>query len=227
MQMTFLQLVNRLIQECGITAQPLTSLSGLTGELNRCKDWINTAWVEIQSIHQDWQWMRTSGSFTTVDGKPSYSLVDISITDFGMWDKNTFRNYDTTIGLKSEITMGSIPYALWRDRYMLGALRDTRSRPIEMSIGPDKSIFVGPYPIAGYTVTGDYYRCPSEMANDADVPAMPGHFHMAIVYLAMTYYGMFEAAPEVLNRGTAKHKSLMSLLAIDRLPEIGVGGALA
>ena len=48
----------------------------------------------------------------------------------------------------------------------------------------------------GYTITGDYFRSPTEMVADGDLPTgLPAQFHMAIVYLAMTYYAGYEAAP--------------------------------
>lgn len=224
--MNFIQLVARVAMECGVT--PPTTTISQTDESLRLVSWTNTAWMDIQSAHRDWQWMRKSASFITVAGQVSYSpTTDILLTDFGMWSRDTFRNYVTSVGTNSEIFMNYLDYEEFRNRYLYGALRNTRSRPVEMTITPDKSIAVGPVPIDGYTVTGDYFSVPSEMALDADIPVLPSQFHMAIVYKAMMFYGGFEAATEVYQRGNEEFLKIMRRLTADRLPEIVQCGALA
>ena len=64
--MTFLQLINRARQECGVTGPDLTTVTGLTGESLRFYNWINSAWVDIQTAHEDWQFMRLPFQFNTV-----------------------------------------------------------------------------------------------------------------------------------------------------------------
>jgi len=228
--MTFLELCNRLIEKCGISATPMSTVANQTGELGRVVNWINAAWMNIQAEHQDWQWMRKSMSFATVAGQATYRVgsgLDINITDFGKWADDTFRNYVTAVGNISEIFMDAIDYEDWRNSYQYGALRSTQSRPLQFAIGPDKSINVGPVAAAGYTVTGDYYSCPTELAADGDTPALPVHFHMAIVYSAMTMYGAYEAASEVYQEGANEYGVWRRRIAIDRLPQIRVAGALA
>ncbi len=96
-----------------------------------------------------------------------------------------------------------------------------------MSIAPDKSICLGPIAADGYTILGDYFSVPSEMASDSDVPALPTQFHMAIVYRAMMSYGAFESAPEVYQRGEVEFMKLMRRMTADRSPETVFAGALA
>lgn len=92
--MNYLALVNSLQQECGVSGSTLTSFSNLPLEQTRLQTWINNAWVDIQSVRVDWNWMRKPFAFTTTSGKPIYAPVaDIGLSDFGWWDRNTFRNY--------------------------------------------------------------------------------------------------------------------------------------
>lgn len=310
--MRFIDLVNRLRLECGVLGSDLASVVNQTGESNRMVTWTNAAWLDIQNTRTDWQWMRTTATFPTVAGQPTYSAAQIGLTDFGQWARDTFRNYvnpvvtfsiaspcvmtltghnlavgqivtpyttgvlptgltaatavyvksvvdannvtlsatvggaaintsgtqsgthtitsnntTTFAGLKSEIFMGYIEYESWRDGYEYGALRQIQTRPDVITITPDKSIGVGPFPIDGYTVVGDYWRVPSEMAANTDTPSLPTQFHMAIVYRAMMSYGAFEAAPEVYQRGEKEFNKLMHRLHFSQMPEITVGGALA
>lgn len=139
----------------------------------------------------------------------------------------TSNNTTTFAGLKSEIFMDYIDYESWRDGYQFGALRQTQTRPMSMTITPDKSIGVGPNPISGYTMLGDYYSVPTGMVNNTDVPAMPVQYHMVIVYRALIMYGYYESAPEAVQRGQIEFDKLMRRLLATRLSETRCGGALA
>ena len=230
--MTFLELCQRMRQECGISGTGPSTVVSQTGNLKRIVDWVNTAWIDIQTTHQDWDWMRASASFPTVASQAMYELgtgtgtVGVSVATFGRWDRDTFRNYVTSVGTNSEVFMGFVHYDTWRDSYMYGAQRSTTTRPIDMSISPTKGIALGPPPTAGYTITGDYFSAPLDMTLDADVPALPAQFHMAIIYRAMMSYGAYEAAPEVYQRGELEFGKLMRRMTADRVPETIWGGAL-
>lgn len=229
MAMTFLQLVNRLREKCGITGGDLTTLQGVTGESRRCVNWINEEWMKIQLAKNDWQWMRSQASVATQAGKGTYApSADFGLTDFGYWDRDLdFRNYPTATGNIAEIPMDLISYDTWRDRYLYGANRYVQTRPLEFAIGPDKSICVGPLPAAGYTITGDYYRIPTEMSADSDVPAIPSQYELIIIYAAMQRYGIYEAAPEVLSEGQTEYKRMAESLGIDQTPDLITAGSLA
>ena len=309
--MNFLQLVQRLRSETKATGTTVTSVLNQSGEYARLVNWINDAWLDIQSAHTDWGWMRTSVTFPTVTGRPVNTLAQIGITNFGQWERDSFRNYanptvaitiaspgvvtltnhalvagdtfipfttgvlptgltsgttyyvlaptantftvaatsggaaiNTTgsqsgthtmssnntsvyIGLASEVFMDYCDYDLWRNRYQYGSLRQTQTRPIEMTITPDKSIGLGPFPIQGYTVAGDYFTVPAYMAANGDIPALPTQFHMAIVYKAMVSYGNYEEDGFVIARAEKELKTFMRRLSSTRLPEVTVCGAIA
>ena len=112
--MTFLELCQRMRQECGISGTGPSTVVSQTGNLKRIVDWVNTAWIDIQTTHQDWDWMRASASFPTVASQAMYELgtgtgtVGVSVATFGRWDRDTFRNYVTSVGTNSEVFMDFI-----------------------------------------------------------------------------------------------------------------------
>lgn len=239
--MNFLALVQRTIRECGATGSTLLTVSGVSGEAQRFVDWVSEAWNEIQTKHDDWEWLRSSvllgegASFPTVSGTVSYPVgvgagkVGIDPATFGKWDRESFRSNTTAMSFNDEIRLGYIPYDGWRDAYMIGAQRSVTTRPEVVSIGPDKSVCLGPPPTSLYTITGDYFLAPSAMAADADTPTgLPAQFHLrAIVGLAMIYYGGYEAAPEVLSRGQGWYSTAMGQIEGLQAQEIMMGGPLA
>ncbi|MFA6972410.1 MAG: hypothetical protein WC208_13575 [Gallionella sp.] len=223
---TYLQLVNLLKDESGSRAADLTTAIGLTGEGRRFANWINAAWMDIQGKHQDWGWKRTSTSFVTVNGQATYTPAQAGTTNFGMWSRDSFRNYLTATGTDAEVEMEYIDYEAWRNHYQLGSNRTSYSQPHDITITPAKSLGLGPVPLVGYTVTGDYFTCPTEMTADADIPALPVHYHMAIVYRALMYYAANEAASEVYNHGKTEFNRLMTRIENDYLPEVTLAGPL-
>ncbi len=226
--MNFLALVNRLKRKCVVPGAKLTSLTGQPEEINRLIDFINEAWMDLQVSREDWIWMRSSASCETIAGKATYSPAgDFGLTDFANWQKESFRNYVTSAGVVSEIHMEPIRYEQWRNTYQFGATREVQTRPIEFTVTPTLSIGCGPTPSGEYTITGDYFRMPSELVLPDDTPGMPPQYHMMLVYRAMMYYGATEAATEVYQEGAIEYKRFISLLGLNQLDAFETGGALA
>lgn len=227
--MTYLQMVQQLAQECGVPSAPATC-QNQTGEAGRLVDWVNQAHMELQELHDDWNWLMNDFSFTTVAQQQLYTPAAIvPAGDWGVWKPDTFRAFTTSSNYGDEQLVVPVPFDVFRNQYMYGQMRSTYARPVSFAIDPaTMGILLGPIPDGtGYTVLGKYFRQPATLVNDLDTPSLPPKFHMAVVYLAMTFYGLFEAAPEILQRGQAGYGKLVAQLEIDQIPGIGFGPALA
>lgn len=309
---TFLQLVQRLRTETKASGTTVTTTVNQSGEYARLVNWVNDAWLDIQSTYTDWGWMRSDVTFQTVTNRPINTIAQIGITNFGAWNRDSFRNYanpqvsltlgtpgvvtlaahalavgdtfipyttgalltgltagttyyvqsvptantftvsatnggaaiaftgtqsgtqtmssnnvNVYIGLASETFMDYCDYEIWRNRYQYGALRQTQSRPFEITITPEKSLGLGPFPLSGYTVVGEYYTVPTYMTADGDIPAMPVQYHMAIVYKAMLSYGRYEEDPFIIQMAERELRKFMRKLSSTRLAEVKTCGALA
>lgn len=237
--MNFLSLSQRLVQECGVSGTLSTTVNQ-TGEFLRITSWINSAWNDLQTRHDDWWWLRSSAlvgggvSFVPAAGIAYTPLgtgagtVGVLAENFGKWAMNSFRCNTTSVGFADETYMDPVEYDVWRDSYMYGAMRSVQTRPVAIAVGPDKQLCVGPPSNGNYTVTGDYFRAPTQMSADIDTPTgLPNQFHMAIVYNAMMMYAGYEAASEVFQRGDAGYKRMMAELEVTYAQKIRFGGALA
>ena len=230
--MNYLQLVNRTRVECGVSgaATPLTTVQNLTGEAARIATWVNSAWVDVQTAKEDWQWMRTSVQFNTVTQQQVYSPAQAGVdATFGNWKRDSFRCSSVGQNYADEQLLNYMDYTTFRNLYQYGNMRTTYARPVVVSIapGPDKSLAFGSIPDQPYVITGEYYQRPYDLALDADEPDIPERFQLAIVYRAMMFYGGYESAPEVFQRGESEFKRLMNRLNIDQLPTIVSGPPLA
>jgi len=225
MAMTNLQLVNKLIQKAGVSGGAITTCQNQTGEPGRCVAWIDEAWVSIQEIHPNWDWMRKDVSFTTTDGQSSYTPAQCGVSDLGEWKLDSFRTYITSVGVASEVFLGELAYDRYRDTYLYGNMRNVKGRPISIAVGPsDLSLKLGLTPDSvGYTVNGQYFQEPQHLVNDADVPSFQSKYHMLIVYRAMMYYGAYEAATEVYQEGQTNYNDLVRRLNNEQLQDVTLG----
>lgn len=228
----------------------ITTTANQTGEGQRFINWVQSAWNDIQTIHDDWAWMRSSYilnwagdtqqpnsgmSFASVAGQAVYGFGSaagqngVLLANFQKWVRGSFFAHPTANNdYQAETPLDWIDFDVWRNTYMLGANRDVQTRPVAVAIGPDFSVCLGPPPAAGYTITGDYYTAPTQMSADTDSPTgLPAAQHMIIVWKALLDYGGYEAASDVYQRAEMHYDNLMSQLEVLRLPEVGFAGCLA
>jgi hypothetical protein len=228
----FLQLVNRARVECGVSGAsvPLPSVVGLTGESARIASWVNTAWEDIQTAKEDWQWMREAFQFNTVTQQQIYTPTEVGVgSTFGNWKRDSFRASSVGQQYKDEQLINYMEWTTFRNLYIYANMRFTYARPVVVTVDPDKNLGFGSVPDQPYVIVGEYYRAPTTFATNTDAPpsVFPDRFHMMIVYRAMMFYGGYEAAPEVYSRGEFEFKRLMNRVDIDQLPTLVSGPPLA
>lgn len=229
--MNRLTLAQSLREKCGITGSgPSTTLSQ-TGEMLRVVNWIDEAWLQIQTLSDWWQWMRADFSFDTIAAQREYvpSASPLSLTNFARWytdPDHTWRAYLLSAGKSTEQFLVEEPnYQVYRDTYLFGS--EQSGPPRVYSINPvNKAISLAPLVDGIYRVYGSYQKGPVAMTADADIPGLPTRFHMLIVYRAMMLYAAYEAAPEVQQEAVGNYKSMLSRLKRDQLPAFTIGGPL-
>lgn len=228
--MNYLQLLNRTRVECGVSGAgtPLVSAQNLTGESARIASWVNSAWVDVQTAKEDWQWMREPFQFNTITQQQIYTATEAGVgSTFGNWKRDSFRCSSVGQSYRDEQLMNYMEWTTFRNLYQYANMRTTYARPVVVTITPDKDLGFGSIPDQPYVIVGEYYTKPTEFVADSDTPSIPDRFQMLIVYRAMMYYGGYEAAPEVYARGETEFKRLMNRLEIDQLPTMVSGPPLA
>lgn len=236
--MNFLQLVNRTRSEAGLANGDLSTLaSGLSADSARFKNWVATAWVDIQTDNPDYQFMRKANTFTTTASQAIYTPQQACATvdgtnsgavDLGNWKKDSFRIYTAGTNFADEMLTSWMPYDIWRNLYQYGTMRTSQSRSVAITIDPLKNLGLGMTPdLSTYVVVYEYYRKPSDLLVDTDTPDMPDRFHMLIVWRALKSYGVFMSAPEVIDKANEEIGRLRAKLDNDQLPILMSGPPLA
>jgi len=218
--MNYLQLMKRLCQKVGGAGVP-ASVVGQTGEYLRYADWIDEAWIELQDIQQ-WSWMHGTINKPLSIGVQSYTATALGIADFSAWDMRDIKLYDGTIA--DQKFLRYVDYDMFNKAYRVGT--SAIGRPTLVSKDKLNNLVFSPSPDKAYTVTVDYYKTPTHLINNADIPAIPERYHMAIVYLAMQYYGRFENANEVVQDGMYQFYQMMNRIEASELPELTMGQPL-
>jgi hypothetical protein len=226
--MTFLELVARLHQECGVSGSAPDTVIGQTGMMKRLVDWTAQAWVDIQNERFDWDFLKKPFTFNTVAAQQEYSAAgDISLADFKRWVNDSFRAYLTSAGVATEVILSQYPnYEDFRNFYLLGSRRLVTGRPLYVVIAPNRNLILGFTPNDVYTVSGEYWRSAQRLALDADGPIIPEDYQMLIVYYAMKKYGYFDVAAEQLATAKEESTKLYNRLVFDYTPRIECGDSL-
>lgn len=231
--MNYLQLVQQLRSEVGASGTGPATVTGQIGMAQRLVSWTNTAWLEIQGLHNTWNWMRKPFSWVTVAGTGDYlpsaitnTLTGNVMTDMRYWYKDTFRCQKQSIGIQDEQWLVEWEYLVFRNTYRFNV--QVNGRPVVFAENPQgKAIMLGQIPDDVYIITGEYQKKAWSLASDADEPDMPDNYHMLIVYKAMQYYGLYEAAAEVIQRGKEQYQALLTQLEHEQLQEVYLGNPLA
>lgn len=236
--MNFLQLAQRTRQESGLSGTGPTTVLSQSGDLKRVVDWVSSSYEDIQSRHMNWRWLRSRFTFNTVSGTDTYAYTDVTdsrltgtISRFSRWwleDEYGFSNayrYLTSAGSSAQNYLIPVSWESFRDLYRFRTQPD--GLPIYVAIDPQNNLVLGPAPDDIYTITGEYQMSPQVLAADADIPEMPAHYHMAIVYEAMQRVGSYSGASDVQSRGIKDGNRLMRQLENDQLPQMGMSGPLA
>ena len=231
--MNYLQLVQQLRSEVGGSGTGPSTVTNQVGMAQRLASWTATAWLEIQGLHNTWNWMRQPFSWETIASTGDYLPSSITntitgnvMTDMRYWYKDTFRCQKKSIGVQDEQWLVEWEYLVFRNTYRFNVQVD--GRPVVFAENPQgKAIMLVQKPNDVYIISGEYQTKAWPLVDDTDEPDMPENYHMLIVYKAMQYYGFYEAAPEVIQRGEKQYQALLTQLEHEQLQEVYLGNPLA
>ncbi len=209
--MNFLALCKRLRQEAGYSGNGPASVKGQAGEAQRIVDWVRSAWLDIQTMHDDWKFMRETFSCTIAEQENA--CVAVPERFHRIKEKTVvFRRPDGSRYFPTEITPEEM-LVVQRDQ------TDIAGIPQLFSVD-DGVMTVFPTAKETITVSGDFFCTPKEFTENTDVPVMPEQYHMAIVWYALTQVGGFDESPNLYARGGENFQRLFSAMNGTQRPNI-------
>lgn len=188
-----MQLCDDLRREVGAGNTAITTITGLTGAYAQIAEWIADADLQIQHRWADWNFLWTEFSaFTLTSGTREYSLSDLSITDMGSWDRDSFIINPTADDFNK---LKELDYYEWRNSQKLGSgPQSAQDRPTRFVIKPDNAVVFYPTPNAAttYTFIADYWKTATRLSGDAATSNIPEKFERIILVRAKFMYWEFE-----------------------------------
>jgi len=186
---------------------------------------VRDAYVDIQNLREEWNWLLTDGSFSTNIGQDEYDFLAVFISatpEFKKYKLNSLRI--TNSG-------GKKGYLKYIDRDVLEAryLNTTEQKlPTQYAVDPsNNSLLLKPIPDAVYTVDFRYWKSPEILALDATIPALPISFHNLIAYKAVEKMAVYLGASEVYSRYASEAARMTGQLMRLEIPKMRMtAGAL-
>lgn len=182
--MDFLTLCKTVRQECGIQGTGPTSTTGQSGLLKRVVDWVVAADLYIQSLHSDWDflWKEFTSASTTID-----SDIITKPSDLGMWD---IKSFAVDRGTADGRSLKFLPYELWR----MNVSEKYSQPPYSLTVLPNNNLALQNPADGTYALYATYWKTPTLLTNDSDVPLYPERFQRAIVERAkMMFFADIES----------------------------------
>ena len=198
---TFLELCNDVAEESGtMGGRSINTTLNQAGRASQVVGWVNEAWHDIQTMHDNWRWMQADFSGALTVGKRAYTPADMGISDrFGGWmrkhnelEQNRFTVFKDSQGQADE---GFLAYADWdsfRRLYLYGSNLTDQGYPQVVTIDPQENLQFHAIPDDSYTARGSYWKAPQTLAADGDLPEMPVQFHKVIKWKALEKLALFD-----------------------------------
>lgn len=234
---TFLELCQRTASECSTSLTGPSDTTTQSGRLLQIVRWVNSSWIDIQTKHDNWRFMRASFTVDTTSGDGKYLITEctdvatsaaLTVAGFRCWVNDPdvpFKAYLVSSGVGTEYDLSFADYGEWYSTWNFGS--PTNAPPRDWTYDHDRGILLGPKPDGIYRVRGEYMKAATLLSGDSDEPEMPAEYRMAIVYGAMMKYGRYNAAPEVYADGERGYNRLMREMSRTQRPRPKVGGSLA
>jgi hypothetical protein len=209
---TFLELAQRVYQECGASGSVPANVTGQTGLKSKIVDWTADAIYEIESLWSDWKFLSGALSQALVLGDRDYEYV----SDWDAPHDGTF--YIDGAG-NDFWPLTEMDYDLWWRTYRGLDASDTsnQDRPSHVIWGPD-AIIVHPVPDTAYTLAGRYSKMPTRVTTNTSESLIPEKFEQAIIALAKMKFAEHEGAAVMLANSQSEYNLWLSALEANQRP---------
>lgn len=208
---TYLDLCQQLVEDAGISGN-FTSVVGQTGEFKRVVNWVARATTEVEGLWFNWDFLHIFHTFSTVASVSDYPPPG----DHNLWDESTAKI------TAREQRLDPVPWAQKKGDPTLPFSGD----PFEFTVLPSKAIRLYNTPTSILAIAIEYWKRPTVLAANLDIPAIPVQFRDIIVYKALQFYANYESADEVKVQAVENYQSRLQQLQSHALPAHQASGSI-
>ena len=208
---TFLQLINTAKLELGIEGADLVSTTSQLGMNAKLVNWVAEADYAIQTLHFDWNFLWTQFTYSTVVG----DSVITQPSDLGVWDTEAVW-LDYTANTAARLNYVSYKEFVATQGYGV----KTNSTPSLFTVRPDLDLKLDPPADAVYSITADYWKAPTKMADAADTSSIPAQYERVVILRTKMYFAEEEEFPQLYSMAQQEYLELLDKLEKHQLPEL-------
>lgn len=208
--MNFLQLCQRTAQEAAVNGINPPTVAGQSAEPKRIVDWVNDALREILG-DRNWSFLWEQA---TIVIPPGASSIATTIAP-ARWIKD--QTYIPPVAPSN--TVKELTYTRWN--YFARQYR-TMNQPDNLTawtVRPDNLFQLNAISTAGVTISAERFKTPTLMVADADVPPMPEHYHMLIVWTALKKYAGYDEAGNQRQIAVDEMRTMLEAMTIECAPQ--------
>jgi len=212
---TFLELAQRVYQECGAPGSAPPNVTGQIGLRQKIVEWTADAIYEIEALWGDWKFLQDELNQAIVQGGRTYNYV----SDWdGPHDDSFFIQ-----GTGSDFwPLHHMDYEHWYRTYrgLDPSDADNQDRPTHVVWGNDE-IIIHPTPDDSYTLIGRYNTTPTRVVANTDTSQIPEQFEAAIIALAKMKFAEHEGAGIMLANAQSEYNLWLAALEANQRPNQG------
>lgn len=214
----YLELAQAVRMICGMQGTGPTSVTDVQGIDAVIVRFVRDAYVDIQNLREDWEWLEGSASFTTSPGKDTYTFLDI----FGSQSASIKKYYYDSFILTDASGVKKYIHYVSRDTLEERYLNDTQQGlPTVFTEDPSTgSIILKPIPSGAFGLSLRYQKGPELLSTEAQVPLLPISFHNLIVYKAVEKMSVYLGSPEIYRSYAVEAAKMAAQLMRNKLPKM-------
>jgi len=202
-----------------------SSIAGAQGIEEVLVRFVRDAYVDVQNMREEWNWLRTDGSFSTNIGQDEYNFLAIFLSETPEFKKYKLDSFRITNASGKKTYLRYIDHDVLEARY----LNTTEQKlPTQYTVDPStNSLTFKAIPDGVYAVDFRYWKSPEILSTDAQVPSLPISFHNLIAYKAVEKMAVYLGAPEVYGRYSMEAAKMAGQLMRIEIPKMRMtAGAL-
>jgi len=205
----YLQLCNKVKDAAGIAGPDIQDVNSTEPHINKliC-DWVKNAWIEIQSDRKLRGVFNYEKNATFILPEQriakEYSYRDFMLPEDITWDFDQF--------FWTDKLLNGLPAAklLKRDSAAVNVMVPVEKEPRFVVPTSPNSFYLAPTNQYRIILIANYWTPPQELSDNSDIPeGISSQDQPIIAYLALVFYGIYDAAEEIIKFADAKYREYL------------------
>jgi hypothetical protein len=212
--MTFLELVKQAWTEASQSGSGPASVKGMSGQQAKFVNWVQDAWLQIQSESNEWSFLKANKICSLIPGQESYDAKSIELADLLKPLAAFIRVDGGWAPLNLEISFASSGEFL--------RVNKGPGRPCTVYFSNNAFTF-DTIPDASYQLNIYYKRRPQELTENTDTPYCDKAYHRTIMWHAVKTYASDDDDKNLYQRANTAYEKALNNMLSDLTPPITFG----